>query len=167
MKQFKRTLYVNEPSVADKSAPQRAAQLARSNNALLSICDASPELPRTLVTLQETYDQIHKQQLMQPFEGADMEGLDSNTILLKGTPFIEVIREVQRGKHDLVIKSAEGSTGVLSNLFGVTDMHLMRKCPCPVWIFKPEKQERHNCIVAAVDPDPNVEANAELNKFDS
>ena len=45
--------------------------------------------------------------------------------------FLEIIREVLRNGHDLVIKAAE-SGGLLDRVFGSNDMHLLRKCMCPV-----------------------------------
>lgn len=33
-------------------------------------------------------------------------------------------------------------------------MHLMRKCPCPVWVIKPAHHKKYARIMAAVDPDP-------------
>ena len=32
--------------------------------------------------------------------------------------------------------TAEGRKGLKEWLFGNTIMHLMRKCPCPVWVIK-------------------------------
>jgi len=164
MQRFKKILFVNEQHSRATSTPRRAAQIARNNNAQLTLCDASKELPRTLVKLEKTYKQIHESQLMSLFEKIDLSGIKTKARLLTGTPFIEIIKEVQRGGHDLVIKSAEGSGGLFSNLFGETDMHLMRKCPCPVWIVKPSKDKNYARIVAAVDPDPEVKENADLNK---
>ncbi len=80
-----------------------------------------------------------------------------------GITFIEIIKEVSRAGHDLVVKPAEGRGGVSGMLFGSTDRHLLRKCPCPVWVIKPTKQKTYARILAAVDPDPGEKANAELN----
>ncbi len=38
-------------------------------------------------------------------------------------------------------------------LFGTTDMHLLRKCPCPVWLIKPLKETRCRRMLAAIDID--------------
>lgn len=165
MQRFKKILFIREENTTATSTPRRAAELARNNNAQLTLCDASKELPRTLPKLEETFRQIHENQLLARFENVDITGIKTKTKLLTGTPFVEIIREVLRGGHDLVIKSAEGTTGAFSNLFGETDMRLMRKCPCPVWIVKPSKRENYARIVAAVDPDPSVKENAELNKL--
>jgi len=66
--------------------------------------------------------------------------------------FLEIIREVLRNGRDLVIKTPK--TGdCLDRLFCSEDMHLLRKCPCPVWLIKPEETKAYRRILAAVDVD--------------
>jgi len=72
--------------------------------------------------------------------------------VLIGTPFLEIIREVLRKAHDLVIKIPENRDW-LDRLFGSDDMHLLRKCPCPVWLIKPQAPKSYRRILAAVDVD--------------
>ena len=91
------------------------------------------------------------------------QGLDVRAKLLFGKPFLEIIREVLRENHDLVIKTAQGEGGLKGMLFGSTATHLMRKCPCPVWVVKEEENERYDRIIAAVDPDLSDEQINELN----
>jgi universal stress protein E len=56
--------------------------------------------------------------------------------------------------------------GVIERLFGSTDMHLLRKCPCPVWLMKSSMAEHYRKILAAVDFDPfdNKPAEDALNR---
>lgn len=165
MRRFKNIMFVNEPGSRARSTPQRAVKLAKLNNAELTLCDARPELPRTLLNLKSAYKQIHEKEVLAQFAQVDMKGLKVKTRMLTGTPFIEVIKEVQRGKHDLVIKPAEGRGVMFGGLFGEMDLRLIRKCPCPVWIVKSTKNKKHARIMAAVDPNPDRPANAELNKL--
>ena len=165
MQRFKKILFVNEVNTTATTTPERAAQLARNNGAQLVLCDASKELSRTLSKFEGVLKQSHERQLIDKFENVDLAGVNTETKLLTGTPFIEIIKEVQRDGYDLVIKSAEGSGRTFSNLFGETDMRLMRKCPCPVWIIKPSKVGEFSGIVAAVDPDPALDENAKLNEL--
>ncbi len=73
-----------------------------------------------------------------------------------GMPFIRIIQQVQLHGYDLVIAAAEGSARLNERLFGTTSLHLMRKCPCPVWIHKAARTPRYRRILAAVDPfDPD------------
>jgi len=41
----------------------------------------------------------------------------------------------------------------LDRFFSGDDMHLLRKCPCPVWLVKPEAPRAYKRILAAVDVD--------------
>ena len=38
-----------------------------------------------------------------------------------------------------------------SGFLGSTSLHVMRKCPCPVWVMKPAQGKRFARILAAVD----------------
>lgn len=71
--------------------------------------------------------------------------------VLVGTPFIEIIRQVLAEKHDLVMLMAEGKGDLQERLFGSTSMHLMRKCPCPVWVIKSAVNTHIKQVLAAVD----------------
>ena len=51
--------------------------------------------------------------------------------------------------HDLVIKSQAGGHGRFAAL-GSTDMHVLRKCPCPVWVVRSGSGSCRR-ILAAVD----------------
>lgn len=43
-------------------------------------------------------------------------------------------------------------------------MHLLRKCPCPVWIVKPSDHDHYHRILAAVDRDPEDAQRDALNQ---
>ena len=82
--------------------------------------------------------------------------------VLVGTAFIEIVREVLRGEHDLVIKVAEIDDDRLAQSFRSDDMYLLRKCLCPVLLINSKQGPLFKRIVAAVDVDDNFEAK-ELN----
>jgi len=77
-----------------------------------------------------------------------------------GRQFLEAIRTVLKNGYDLLIKPAE-NPDYIERLFGSDDMHLLRKCPCPVWLMKEEETSDYQCIVAAVDFDPNDDVSEE------
>ncbi|MGF1462435.1 MAG: universal stress protein, partial [Maricaulaceae bacterium] len=70
-----------------------------------------------------------------------------------GKTFIEVIRAVRETGYDLVVKSAEKLSGLQTFIFASTDQHLLRKCPAPVWLRRPDARAQTRTIVAAVDVD--------------
>ena len=89
--------------------------------------------------------------------------LQADGKILYGTSFLQIIREVLRNGHDLVMTTAQGGSNLKERFFGSTTMHLMRKCPCPVWVVKASQPEWHTGILAAVDPNPHDEERQALN----
>jgi len=72
-------------------------------------------------------------------------------------PFIAIIREAVVSEADLVIKAA----GTLEDglpLFLSTDQHLLRKCPCPVWLRLHDAPCDLSTVLAAVDVDDSLAA---------
>lgn len=70
-----------------------------------------------------------------------------------GKAYLEIIRHVARSGCDFVIKKAEPLSGIDRFLFASTDQHLLRKCPCPVWLQTPTAPRSPQRILAAVDLD--------------
>ena len=158
MQRFKDILCVVENRQADKHVLERAVTLAENNQASLTVVDVvghviagigMPEGGPISVDLQAALVRTHEQALetlVNPYRAR----IDIQTRVLTGVPFIEIIREVLRNGRDLVIKTPEHRDW-LDRLFGSEDMHLLRKCPCPVWLIKHGKQKPYRCILAAVD----------------
>jgi len=80
------------------------------------------------------------------------EGLGVRIEIRWGTPWLELIRCVRSGGYDLVVKTAEGISSESSLFFGSTAMHLIRKCPCPVWVVGSEIGSGRGRVLAAIDP---------------
>ena len=161
MHRFKRILCVVEANQESVSIISRAALLARRNRAELKVVGTVDALPSSIGTaagfpsadLREVILREARSEIDRLVESADTQGVAIETRLLAGTPFIEIIREVLRDRHDLVLLRAEGPRGLKQRLFGSTSMHLMRKCPCPVWAIKAAHTSFQR-IMACVDPDP-------------
>lgn len=167
MKRFENILYVSEPGADETAAVERAVALARNNQARLTIMRASGE-PR-LGPLSEKHTLREAESLLRERELDRLESLAAphrahagiQLTVRFGIPFIEVVRDVIRNGRDLVIKTAGGDIGVRGRLFGSTDMHLLRKCPCPLWIMRPDDSSNYQRILAAVDFDPWEPGNEE------
>ncbi len=164
MKRFQRILFVNHPLNVPE-ALERALQLARGNSARLDIINVYEDLPDTL---DEVFSALKEQQHDQITRLVDESGLQVPSVKhlqRSGTPFLEIIKEVLEHGYDLVIKPARGYSRLSAMLFGSTDLHLLRKCPCPVWLIKPSGEKRYDRILAAVDPDPGEPENEALNRL--
>ena len=175
MKRFKDILCVATPGEARKSVLDRAVRLADNNQAGLAVVDVIPRITAGIglpeggpisVDLQEAMARDHEQKLETLVEPYRKE-IKIQTKVLAGTSFLEIIREVLRSGHDLVIK-APLKTAWLDRLIGSDDMHLLRKCPCPVWLIKPGAPTSYRRVLAAVDvgdayPEGEIGTNLALN----
>jgi nucleotide-binding universal stress UspA family protein len=160
MKRFKDILCIVEPGKECKPALERAVTLAENNQANLTVITVAssisdgigmPEGGPTSAELQEATVSSHKQELENLVEPYRQRSKIETRVLI-GTLFLEIIREVLRNAHDLVIKCPE-SLDWLDRLFSSDDKHLLRKCPCPVWMVRPQIGESFDRILAAVDVD--------------
>ena len=169
MNRYKKILYF----VGDPSDPQaglaEAEELARRNDAELTLLDvlhaSSGRLRLTLpgkADLEELVVTTRRkalEEMVAPIEGNGVRARAEVTI---GSPFVEIIRRVVTDGYDLVMKTAKGDEGREGGLLGTTALHLMRKCPVPVWVVKPSTEPRFRRVLAAVDPDPETPGAQEL-----
>jgi len=160
MKRFNNILCVVERGTERKPALERAVTLAENNQANLTIINVAervaagigmPEGGPISADLQAAIVSEHEQDL-EPLVETYRQRIKVQAKVLVGTPFLEIIREVLRNERDLVIKVAE-TQDWQNRLFGSDDMHLLRKCPCAVWLVKPEAPKAYRRILAAVDVD--------------
>lgn len=160
MKRFHNIIYLNEPTVDQTSAIARAVSLAENNQANLTIVDV---IPTQVVTagmglrlrgpifkeLRAVVESDHRkamESMVQPFS----QRMQIRLEVLVGKTYLEAIRAVLKNGYDLLIKPAEKPTWT-NRLFGSDDLHLLRKCPCPVWLMKPPEKPNYSIIMAAVD----------------
>lgn len=160
MQRFKNILFLATGDHRQQAALEQAVSLARENQAGLTVVDVV-ELPgdlsvigrdkrETLISEMVNRRMIQLDDMVQDFR----TGVGIQTRVIQGKPFLAIIREVLRNNYDLVMKLAEGGTGLKNLLFGSIDMHLLRKCPCPVWIMKSEAPVQYKRVLAAVDMEP-------------
>jgi len=163
MKHFKNVLYVSEASVAQGPAIARAMSLAENNQADLTVIEVVPVVTVSMSTPPSGPTSAELQTAMVNKRRNELETLIApykqrfsiRLDVLMGKTFLEAIRAVIRNKHDLLIKPAE-NPNFIERLFGSDDMHLLRKCPCPVWLTRPEEKANYACILAAVDFNPDI-----------
>lgn len=172
MKRFKNILLVTSERPGERATMARAAALVKRNNARLTLVEVVEQIPREMQSLIAV---APPQDLMKLITGERLERLEEleaplrdqgirvSAAVLSGTPFLEIIRQVIRRKHDLVILTTAGKGGLKERLLGSTSLHLLRKCPCPVWVMRPTRSTRYRRILAAVDPDPDPSADPERN----
>ncbi len=174
MKRFRNILFVADRELRPAGAFARAVDLAGQNGARLTVIDAQDQIPPPYLSFWQKSHPVdpirlvreHRERALEKFVSiAKKRGVAATTRVAVGTPFIEIIRQVLRDGHDLVMKRAEGGETKRSPLFSSTGLHLLRKCPCPVWIIKSSTKRRFSRILAAVDPDPESDRPEDLNRL--
>jgi len=162
MKRFSDILFVSESGVDDSAAFGQALTLANNNQArltLVGIVDAPAA--KKAKALRDAMIGERQEQLQALLQSTSSSETDIEAKVLVGKAFVEIIREVIRSGRDLIIKTAE-RTG--HRLFGGTDMKLLRKCPCPVWIIQSTQQQGYREILVALDHEPENPENEPLNR---
>ncbi len=147
MHKLKHILYFADGEFGPTSAFRRAVALAERHGARLTLMDVTIESGFSAELVQQFGLGDDVQQSEQRYAALThlaedwVRGQAARLRVTIGTPFIEVIRAVLRDDHDLVLKPARGRAG--HALFASHDMHLLRKCPCPVWIDREPLQPEH------------------------
>jgi nucleotide-binding universal stress UspA family protein len=158
MNRFKDILYFADGAAAECPALQRAVAVAGTNAARLTVLDVIPESParaeigrRLDIDLARSMREDREARLdglIAPFRDA---GVAITRRVAVGIAFVEVVRAVIRDGHDLVIKPARPPDSFVKRALGSTDLHLLRKCPCPIWIDREDAALPYRTVLAAVD----------------
>ncbi|MDJ0833966.1 MAG: universal stress protein [Gammaproteobacteria bacterium] len=161
MQRFKNILFYVDGQDAPSASLSRAVKLAESNEARLTLVDViepvdtpSEIKSRFHVELSDLLKEQRGQALQQLCEPFQQEDHLIYTKVLVGLSFVEIIKYVDNGEFDLLIKQARPPAGISERIFGSHDLHLLRKCPCPVLIDRPGSSAHYQRILAAVDTKP-------------
>ena len=171
MKRFKNILVGVDLSVGDRfvgveltppseEALRRALWLARLNGArlhLLYALDISPHAQRLIQKAtgsQSTVMDAARDKLAELVERVRHVRVEAASSAVYGKSWLELIRQVLRGGHDLVVSGTRSLGAMHGMLVGSTGKKLLRKCPCPVWITQPRTDEAISRILVATDLTP-------------
>ncbi len=169
MKRFRSVLVVINPGLDNSLAIKRATDLAKANDAnveLLAVVEPLTGALRNLLPnsgndLEEGAKADALDQLDELAAAFREQDITVTTVVRMGPPAIEVIREVLRNNYGVVIKMAEHDRG---GVIGGSDMRLLRKCPCPVWLVPDHAEPGLRCVLAAVDTSFSDAAEEELSR---
>lgn len=171
MKSFKNIL-LYAGTEQNTAALNRAVELAMENKASLTLMDVVKPVPRALgiladvgkpLEVEKRIAEDHRQKLLQTAAEYSDTGVPMNVVVAVGDPAQEIVQQVLGEQHDLVIKTAD-DLSVSGRLFGSVARSLLRICPCPVWMLKPEIHGEFDVVLAAVDVNADDPAHIELNR---
>lgn len=169
MKRFKRILVHIATDEPLPSKIHAAVDLARRNDATLTLFDVVPALSpsQRILGIGGARMDVEEAMTADRLEKLDAiaSGLDAphiETAVAHGSAYIEIIRRVLTHDHDLVM-TAPDEPKRLGFAGAATAMHLLRKSPVPVWVHSTGAIGAHG-IAVAVGPFDTERRNTGLNR---
>ena len=150
MDRFRSILVDVDALAAVHPAMERAIEVAHACGARLKIVDvvAIPGDVRSYLP-QGIREALIRQRRERLAAIATAAGVGVDCDLLLGRASIELIREVLRSGHDLLIRSHARDLAA-PKAYGAIDMQLFRQCPCQVWAVGPSATTAPRRVLAAV-----------------
>lgn len=151
----------NKSKFAIKKALHFASMQKRVHLHFVKIVDSFCEINKVFNTphiekllLREMTEQISH--LLDPKH----KNVTTSFDIKEGISFIEVTHEVVRYRPDILIipEPSAKESGFSSNIF-----HIIRKCPCPIWVLRTSKAKEIFRILVAVDIDMNEKVRRNVN----
>jgi len=144
---------LNHPT---QEAVRRAIWLASQQGASLTFfaaIDVSAHTQELLDQMSHSVEDDAQKVLAELVQRATDEGIKATSRLTYGRAWYQLIQQVLREQHDLMIVGTRHTDRPGHLLFGSTGTKLLRKCPCPVWITKPDPNWDDLNILVATDLD--------------
>ncbi len=160
MKQVNSILVCTHPDNPDYTLADQAAEIAKKTNSAVKVFHVVSEYPEDMSEWwnvrnpQKLHDKIvsdRERFLERMEERIRLHGARTVSHELKwGRNFIEIINEVVKNRHDLVMITAGRKTKLGRMMLECPSMDLLRHCPCVLWITKGEMAETNKKVVAAL-----------------
>jgi len=151
MIKLKKILYPTDFSDSSLEALKYAVSFSRDYKARLVLMHVVNEqifseglsLPR--VTAPEALEQEMtaeaERQLKALIPANERAGLDWEMVILRGMPFLEIVRYAKANDVDLIVIGTHGRSGLEHVIFGSTAERVVRKAPCPVLSVQPSQRK--------------------------
>lgn len=168
MKKLSTLLFVSQNPAEEQALFDWTLALAQRQKAQLILLNVLPEVDAGLVGWVKNLlpaDIKAKQtelalEAWQPWaRQANQSGVVISTRVEFGKLFYKTIQMVLKDRVDWVIKQTETeSKSLTEHIFASQDMHLLRKCPCPVLLHKNGRSLPFQNIMASIDVDIEAES---------
>lgn len=150
MDRFRSILVDVDALAAVHPAMERAVEVARACGARLKLVDVVAIPGDVRGYLPESLEDVLIRQRRERLEALGAAaGVAVECDVLRGRASIELVREVLRTGHDLLIRSHARDLAA-PKAFGAIDMQLFRQCPCPVWAVGSSATTAPRRVLAAV-----------------
>jgi len=139
--QINTILFPTDFSQGARVAMDHAVSLARDYNAKLILLYVIQDISVSEWYIPSSLSVADLVEDMQKSAWQEMEGWaaevsskieDIEKIVLRGVPFVEIVKIAREKSADLIVIGTHGWTGIDHILFGSTAEKVVRKSPCPV-----------------------------------
>ena len=162
MDRFKNILVAASPGHLEPLTLRSAVKLADANDARLTLVDVVAPLGmwRKMVNVEGRVIDVEaalvkdREERLRHLIGNTQARPTTEGIVTVGEPFLEVIRQVLTGDHDLLLVGEPAPDRPHAPQLSSGIMHLLRKCPVPVWVARSARPDNVR-VLALVDPDPD------------
>lgn len=155
-------LAVVDPTSEDQPALSKAADFAKCIGADLALltCIFNPDIAHAEWVTGESLAKVRTAEIDEQFKVLERlagplrdMGLTVSIKVVWDKPLHEAItREALKVEPDFVVKDTHHHSAIGRALFTNTDWHLIRECPAPLWLVKPEPAPENATVMAAIDP---------------
>lgn len=172
MQRFKNILFYVGENPSGSNALSETVDLVKTNEARLTLMDVVSPPRHTLHFFGDHSDEEqwlaqaaeeHRQNLRKLADELAESGVTAEVCVATGKTAVEIVYQVIRGEHDLIVKEAAGNFPGGPAL-GTVAQQLIRTAPCPVWILKAGKQPSYRHVMAAIDVDDDDPVHRQLNR---
>jgi len=141
---------------------RRAVWLAQKTSGSLTFFSALNVTEEMLLMLEEKHrivvfrkiEDEAVEVLTDLVQKANQSGVAATAVFVRGNGWLELVSQAVRGGHDLVMVGMRDPSGGGHRLFGNTAKKVLRRCPLPVWVCRPEPYDRPLSVLAASDLQP-------------
>ena len=155
-------LVVIDPTTDDQPALQKASEFAEALDADLAIfcCIFNSDFAHAEWVTGDKLDHLRQKAIDEQFavlekmtEPLRDKGLRVTQKVAWDRPLNEaIVREAIEIEPDFVFKDTHHHSALSRTLLTNTDWHLIRECPFPLWLVKPDGERKTASVMAAVDP---------------
>jgi universal stress protein E len=149
------------PSVAQELF-RRSVWLAQKTSGSLTFLTALNVTEEVLFMLEEKHrfvvfrkiEDEAAQVLTDLVRNANESGVAATAVFVRGQGWLEIVRQAVGGGHDLVMVGTWDSSRGAHRPVGNTAKKVLRRCPSPVWVCRPEPYDRPLNVLVASDLGP-------------
>ncbi len=132
-----------EPTREAVETAMRVGEFSQASLTFLTVTDEPPAGEQLPVAVQSQLDAL--------VAAATQRGVSAEARVTTGRAWMEIIREVIRNGHQMVIVGSRDDSATSRMWLGSTGTKLLRKCPCPVWVARPDVESETKTVIVADD----------------